>query len=84
LNSFSAFHPKALNIVENGRSPGFPEFAGLLNPMAGSMAMYGQISNRQYRIGLQLRGQLRHYTEFPFNPKFLEIGLGTNLRNKLT
>jgi len=30
LFSFSAFHPNASNLNENGRSPGFPEFAGLL------------------------------------------------------
>ena len=27
------FHPKALNTEEKGRSPGFPEFTGLLTPI---------------------------------------------------
>jgi hypothetical protein len=29
----SAFHPKALNMKKNGRSPGFPELTGLLTPI---------------------------------------------------
>jgi hypothetical protein len=32
FNFTSAFHPKALNMKKNGRSPGFPGLTGLLIP----------------------------------------------------
>lgn len=36
----------------------------------------------EFPLGLQLRGQLRYFTEFPFNPKISELRLGTYFRRK--
>lgn len=36
----------------------------------------------EFPQGLQLRGQLRYFTEFPFNPKSSEVSLGTYFRRK--
>lgn len=53
-----------------GRSPGSSDFCSLLKPITiGSMASGAKAFSLKARADLQLRGQLRYYTGFPFNPK---------------
>jgi hypothetical protein len=59
-------------MMKNGRSPGFPEFTGLL--ARGSAQWQWRWVNHYPELigmGLQLRGQLRYFTEFPFHPESL-------------